>query len=658
MRNCLPFLGGVVVLSCCQTALLAQLTITPADIQLDAQGYYYSYDLYFNDLQTTSTKFEDDVLTCTNVDIHKTLPTIPPALPNPRWISATAGEGTAQFVYLYDFTNVLIDISGGDYYLSINSVALRDKLTLANNALLTEETTVTTGWSTDGLQYHPFSSASTPASTTPQTTISDDTIMIPGYGQIFYYRVTFTNTDGNGFDADLNQWNYLAWKQTDHFRAMFRLKLIQSPPGTYAGGDGSLEYPFQIATAVQLVDMMKYPGDWNKQYELIADIDMRGYEPFGTALISPDTSHFSSSYVGTEFNGTLEGNGYTIKNLSFDNNGDERYFLGLFGRIGQYGQVVNLNINNCRIGISGVGAMTGILAGSNHGTISNCHTSGKISGCYDGVDYLGGLVGSSIGTLSNCSSSATVIGRNFVGGLVSQISGTLTSSLITKCCAKGVVQGENFVGGLCGSVTGSSFVGGVINQSYATGDVLVGNLYGGGLLGQGNYITEINNCYATGNIHGGDGANDIGGLIGGISDESNVTNSYATGYVNVGATTTFSGGLAGAVQPSVVTLNSCFWDTTTSGTTDGIGNLDPDPAEVTGQIIFLMQQQATFSGWDFATIWEIKDSKTYPHLQWENACYAPSDSDINEDCIIDLFDFARIAAEWLQCYAINPNNCQ
>ena len=657
MRNRLSFLGGVVILSFCQTALLAQLTITPADIQLDVQGYYYTYELYFSDLQTTSTKFEDDVYTRTNVDIHKTPPAILPALPNPRWISATAGEASAQFVYLYDFTNVLIDISGKDYYLSINSVELRDKLALANNTLLTEKTTVTTEWSIDGLQYHPFTSSSTPASTTPQVTIGDDTIITAGYNQVFYYRVTFTNTDGDGFDADLNQWSYLAWKQTDYFRAMFRLKLIQAPPGTYAGGDGSLECPFQIETAVQLVDMMKYSGDWNKQYELIADIDMSGYEPFSTALISPDTNHFSPSYAGTEFNGTLEGNGYMIENLSFDNNGDERYFLGLFGRIGQYGLVVNLNINNCRIGVSGVGAMIGILAGSNHGTISNCHTSGQISGCYDGVDYLGGLVGSSIGTLSYCSSSATVVGRNFVGGLVSHISGGLTSSLITKCCAKGVVRGENFVGGLCGCVTGSDVLGGVINQSYATGDVLVGNIYGGGLLGYGSYTTEISNCYATGNIHGWDGANDIGGLIGGISDDSNVTNCYATGYMNVGSTTTFCGGFAGAVQPSLVTLNSCFWDTTTSGTTDGIGNLDPDPAEVTGQIIFLMQQQATFSSWDFATIWEIKDYKTYPHLQWENACYAPSVSDVNGDCVVDLFDFTQIAAEWLDCYAIDPAKC-
>ena len=69
-------------------------------------------------------------------------------------------------------------------------------------------------------------------------------------------------------------------------------------------------------------------------------------------------------------------------------------------------------------------------------------------------------------------------------------------------------------------------------------------------------------------------------------------------------------------------INNSFWDIETSGMTDGVGNQDPDPADVIGKTTAEMQTRSTFTnaGWDFTTpIWTIDDGVDYPRLWWENS---------------------------------------
>ncbi len=112
---------------------------------------------------------------------------------------------------------------------------------------------------------------------------------------------------------------------------------------------------------------------------------------------------------------------------------------------------------------------------------------------------------------------ADVSGDLFVGGLV----GYNMGGMVKNSYATGnVTGGGNGVGGLVGENIGT------VENSYATGNVS-GDTYIGGLVGS-NYEGTVENSYATGNVSG---ESDVGGLVG-MNWDGTVENSYATGDVS------------------------------------------------------------------------------------------------------------------------------
>jgi LPXTG-site transpeptidase (sortase) family protein len=143
-------------------------------------------------------------------------------------------------------------------------------------------------------------------------------------------------------------------------------------------------------------------------YRLMVDIDLASYPnwlPIGSAA-SP-------------FTGQLDGNGKVVRNLSITNTiaTDQ----GLISVIGATGRVSNLSIESANIT---AGNRTGILTGSNYGSIGTTSTSGIVSG-YDNV---GGLVGENHGIMANVFSISTVSGKNMIGGLCGINNGTISDS--------------------------------------------------------------------------------------------------------------------------------------------------------------------------------------------------------------------------------------
>jgi hypothetical protein len=86
-----------------------------------------------------------------------------------------------------------------------------------------------------------------------------------------------------------------------------------------------------------------------------------------------------------------------------------------------------------------------------------------------------------------------------------------------------------------------------------------------------------------------------------------VENSYSLGHVSGGL---FTGGLVGLNN---ATITNSYWDTTTSGTANGIGG--GTFAGAYGQTDSLMIKQSSYTGWDFTTIWTTHGDTTYPDLQ-------------------------------------------
>ena len=198
--------------------------------------------------------------------------------------------------------------------------------------------------------------------------------------------------------------------------------------GAYSGGSGTAGAPYKIATKTDLLALAAATADYGKCFILTADIDMIG-QVFTAPIIAADGS--------PAFSGTFDGNGHKITNFTIS---EDYYDIGLFGSI-IGGSVKNLGIENCSV----VGYYyVGCLVGYNSGSISNCYSTGSVSGPSDSSN-IGCLVGyNSGGTVSDCYSTGTAGGSSNVGCLVGWSSGT-----VSRCYATGSVTGD-IIGGLVG----------------------------------------------------------------------------------------------------------------------------------------------------------------------------------------------------------------
>ncbi|MGD0572355.1 MAG: GLUG motif-containing protein [Sedimentisphaerales bacterium] len=376
----------------------------------------------------------------------------------------------------------------------------------------------------------------------------------------------------------------------------------------YSGGSGTTGDPYQIATKADLLALAANTGDYNNCFILTADIDMGG-QVFTTAIIAANTSS-STGFQGTTFTGTFDGNGHKI--TGFTINGGNNSYIGLFGT--NSGSVKNLGLEDFVV-VSGYFYVGG-LVGENWGSISNCYSTGTVSGG-SGSEGVGGLVGSNYGNVSNCYSTGKVSGLSGVGGLV----GENLEGNVSNCYSTGKVSGFSDVGGL----VGLSFSGSISN-CYSMGSVS-GTYSVGGLVGENETKSapipldgigapdefvggSISNCYSTGTVSG---SSNVGGLVGGNNGGSIV---------------------------------SSFWDINTSGLTTSAGG--------TGETTAQMKTESTFTsaGWDFTTIWRIRcEGMNYPKLNWQ---VIPTADWVCPDGV-DFADFAYFA-EWWRTIGCNSSN--
>ncbi len=205
--------------------------------------------------------------------------------------------------------------------------------------------------------------------------------------------------------------------------------------------------PVIISSAEELAALggQRLTGD----YQIAGDIDMSGI------TMKPIT----------EFrDGTFDGGGFTISNLSVTSSGD----TGLFANIGRDAEITGITLKNCTIentGGSYVGA--GALAGkisSSGSVISNCGViDGVISSTSSSAVYLGGITGyaSSAITIQNSFSDVKITPGSYsscrVGGILGSAS---ANTIVENCYARGTIDSNTtYTGGLIGYVYGSSYSG-------------------------------------------------------------------------------------------------------------------------------------------------------------------------------------------------------
>ncbi len=317
---------------------------------------------------------------------------------------------------------------------------------------------------------------------------------------------------------------------------------VMSAPATLiynsVSGGGDL---IEIWTAEDLYNVR---DDLEGSYILMADIDLSdtygaNYDEGGGWKPIRRGEHV--------FEGIFDGNGHTISGL-YINRPDE-YYIGLFAYFTEEAEVFNLKLIDVNVvGNESVGG----LVGYSDGSISQVGVTGRVSG----TDHAGGLVGTNDGDISSSYANVNVTSGYSGGGLA------------------GVSAGN-----------------GVIEDTYALGEVRAGKK-AGGLLG------------------------DNGGVL---------TRSYAAGRVILTAESTAGtsvGGLVGRMSSYYDTISDCYWDTETTFQSEAGVNVNPVAA--TGHITEQMKQRDTFADWNFDDLWLIDTNPaSYPYFQWQGAGSQP-----------------------------------
>lgn len=288
-----------------------------------------------------------------------------------------------------------------------------------------------------------------------------------------------------------------------------------------------------------------------------------------------------------KFKAVFDGQNHTVSGMKINTVKD---YQGLFGNIGEEGEIRNFGVANCDINIYGGSTAcpyNGIIAARNDGTIYNCYTD---SNCMlnTRVYSAGGIVGLNKGIIDKCRNMASVTVKNdnnnaggicasnenafvknsinkgtvysdkaYAGGIVAlQYTSNKENSGIINCSNEGDISAYYYAGGICGKFTTyrsarMSYVG-IMNCRNSAN--IASNRYAGGIVGDTERNEQIINNYNTGDIISKEYY--AGGILGRMTgDDTKVKNCYNSGSItaNVGA-----GGIVGE-KGSNNKIETCYY---------------------------------------------------------------------------------------------------
>ena len=293
----------------------------------------------------------------------------------------------------------------------------------------------------------------------------------------------------------------------------------------FAGGSGSSEDPWKIATAEQL-DRIR--DDLTGHYTLIGDIDLSGYEnwmPIGTFQPRSDAPEDAEvPHPDYAFTGTFDGAGHTISNLTISC--EAPMGAGLFGcASGTESNAASIGHFTLKdVNVSGfylVGGAVGLQF--MNCPVSDIHLEGDNK--LTGMQGIGGIVGTGFDLISDCSATADVIVSGDDGACAGLIAGGTTMSSIKNCqVTGGSITAEGNAtwgfGALCGAPWGAAEitdckVSGTLITVNGENNRLVGGLVGFGGTYDPEAPAQITGCTVEDvTITVSETTDSVGGLIG------------------------------------------------------------------------------------------------------------------------------------------------
>lgn len=302
----------------------------------------------------------------------------------------------------------------------------------------------------------------------------------------------------------------------------------------FASGTGANDSsPYVICNVTHLnnVRALANTGSFFRLGENI-DLNSLSFNPLGTAT--------------TKFNGSFNGDGHLIMNWTYNN---PQINIGLFGYVNGSFQITNLGLVNVNLtATDSTGGLIGVVEGGTNVTslISNVFATGTVVGS----NFVGGLIGRKqaphvnfnvvnsyfIGSVTGSG------GTGYTGGVMGFL-GTDAGGFFQNIYSEGTVSGTTIVGGLFGNLGQNKQLVGSFSRAAVTA---TGN-FAGGLAGEIKTGASINTSFKEqGNVSGVDS---VGGLVG--LSEGTITNSVSR--VSVTSTGRRGGGLVGYAQNGSIT---------------------------------------------------------------------------------------------------------
>jgi len=330
---------------------------------------------------------------------------------------------------------------------------------------------------------------------------------------------------------------------------------------SYAGGNGTAENPYQIATSEQLALLAQQTNDGtggDAYYVLTQNVSLKNCSG-GNIQWIPIGNHIHDKNDNIHyFTGHFDGGGHTIYGLyqNIDNGLD--YFGGLFGCT-DGAEIKNIRMHQCSI--NGIGGYIGSVVGfASRTDVLNCTAYDSYIRTTGSYTYAGGIVGyagTPIGVsqidepvfrISNCKIQTVIVESSlYAGGIVGCVNDDSDNAdyLISNCSTNnveyfhikgmrvgGIVGGMNFCtvegcvsktivygtgtgygGTLCvGGIAGNILSCGVISNSYNRGDVVTDYGYAGGIVGFS--MGDVHNVYNTGEITSEESGSYLGNIVG------------------------------------------------------------------------------------------------------------------------------------------------
>lgn len=264
---------------------------------------------------------------------------------------------------------------------------------------------------------------------------------------------------------------------------------LRQPAEEFAGGSGTQEDPFRIATAEHLVLLVQRvnsgaqvtqqeeEGESGEKeeplfykdacYLLVNDVDLNDTGAFASwETVAPE---FGWTPIGTGesgFSGQFDGGGHSIRGLYLYEYGQESKQAGLFGVV-DGGTICNLTLSRSSVTVrNGKEDVAGGLAGlARPGSVlKNCTVEDSVTvTAENGGLAIGGLTGEADSiTLQNCKNAAVVSQTGTVSGSLGGLAGLYTVETQTRkavlqmeqCANSGEIlaEGTAAAGGLIGTM--------------------------------------------------------------------------------------------------------------------------------------------------------------------------------------------------------------